>query len=233
MDDNAREVASYIFSNIILPSVASGGIVYFVLKKIIENKFNTSIEEYKNTLRKQLEDHRLTTNILFNKISKLHEKEFDILPTAWQKLQVAISAVSSFISPLQQYPDLDNMSDEKLNEFFKKTDLEDSDIKIIKNSNRKTHEYINVIFWYNLNKAKYQYNDFHNYFLLNKIFLSQEIKMEFEKIDSICRSALIERELVGDDWQKSKDKSLFEFDKKADEIRDKIEMLVEGRLNKT
>ena len=67
----------------------------FLGKKWIEHKLN-----------KELEQVRYRINTLFSRVTKIHEKEFEVLPEAWYKMQDALGRISHFTSLFQQYPDL-------------------------------------------------------------------------------------------------------------------------------
>ena len=89
----------------------------FFGKKWIENLFKKKIEVYKHEHAKEIERLKYQINSLLNRVTKIHEKEFEVLPAAWNKLYDALEMISSFTSTFQQYPDLDRFSPDELSKF--------------------------------------------------------------------------------------------------------------------
>ena len=66
--------------------VAYGIFTYFG-RSWLDNKFSKGLENFKHQQNLQMEQYRFEINSLFNRISKIHEKEFEVLPELWFKLQ--------------------------------------------------------------------------------------------------------------------------------------------------
>ena len=141
------------------------GIFVWLGKKWLEGKFAERLEAFKHEHTLQLEQYKYEINSLFNRVSKIHEREFEVLPTAWSKLQEAVGQVAQFTNPLQQYPDLDNMSETQVEEVLAKTGMTESQKEGIRHSDNRNQAYIKTIFWYDLNEAKKSVRVFHNYLL--------------------------------------------------------------------
>jgi len=54
----------------------------FLASKWIENKFATQLEAHKHEPAKELEELRHRINSAFSRLTKIHEKEFEVLPEA-------------------------------------------------------------------------------------------------------------------------------------------------------
>jgi len=67
----------------------------FLGKRWIENIFSKNLEKWKHELNKELEQYRYKINALFNRVTKIHEKEFEVLPEAWLKMQDALGVCPS------------------------------------------------------------------------------------------------------------------------------------------
>lgn len=70
---------------------------------------------------KGLERYCFKINSEFDRISKIHQKEFEILPELWKRLLDAIGEFSHIANPVQEYPSLNSMSDTQLDEFLEKS----------------------------------------------------------------------------------------------------------------
>ena len=66
-------------------------IFVFVGRKWLETKFSERLEAYKHEQNKELEEIRFRINSQFNRITKIHEKEIEVLPESWIRLQKAIN----------------------------------------------------------------------------------------------------------------------------------------------
>ena len=100
------------------------GIKYFG-QKWLEEKFSKRLEEFKRFQNQEFEKYKFEISKLFNRISKIHEKEFEILPTLWVKLQNSFSIFITLSHPFQSWPDLNQYSSEELDSFLKKCELSD------------------------------------------------------------------------------------------------------------
>jgi len=65
-----------------------------------------------------MEQYRREINALFNRVTNIHEKEFEVLPAAWNKLQNAAGWFAKFTSPYQEYPDLNSMTENQIEEIL-------------------------------------------------------------------------------------------------------------------
>ena len=203
----------------------------FLGQKWIEEKFSERLEAFKHEQERELEHYRHQVNILFSRVTKIHEKEIEVLPVMWKKLQDSLGYVAKITSPAQFGPSFRTMTPEDFQEFLEKSRLSDSHKKALTNSPDKEDFYFRTIFWYDLQDAKSAVNDFHNFMLYNSIFLSKDLKHEFKEIDKLLSSALTRRE-IGErarDWDR-----IFEgfkgLGEEAGKIVERIEELVQERL---
>ncbi|QXD15830.1 hypothetical protein GQ464_002455 [Rhodocaloribacter litoris] len=84
------------------------GLLKFIGQKWIDQKFAERLEEFKRKQTEILEEVRYDINARFSRVSKVHDKEFEVLSTAWRKLLDAYEFFAGITHPLQSYPDLDN-----------------------------------------------------------------------------------------------------------------------------
>ena len=222
-----------IFGKIVAYGGSAAAIFYGLLKffgqKWLDEKFSKRLEEFK---RFQNNPETFEINKLFNRISKIHEKEFEVLPTAWQKLQTAYGLVGQMTSPLQSYPDLDRMSSQELKEFLKNSKLLDFQKEELVNENKKVDYYRKKMFWINYNEVAKAIMEFHNYIILNKIFFHKEMFDLFSEIDSrIYESHLLSSELVEHSNSNDVWKTLREANKKLQPLVNKLEEVIQKRLH--
>ena len=170
-------------STVILTFFASlggaAGIAFLVVrylgKKIIDNQFEKSIEIY-----------RFKIDSKFDRISKIHEKEFDFLPKLWESLVILNNDFNSLTALFQSFPDLDRFSALELREFFASKNLKESEIEKIYLSTKKLDAFIDIDYWNKINKMNKSLVDFSYLFFQNKIFLTDELEKLLENIRVIC-----------------------------------------------
>ena len=80
--------------------VIAYGIFILLGKKWIESIFQKNLEIYKRTQNQELENFKYKINSLFSRVSKIHEKEFEVLPEIWSRLHDAKDIISALVSPL-------------------------------------------------------------------------------------------------------------------------------------
>lgn len=133
------------FINVIAVGGGSAAIAYVIFmywgKKWLDDKFAKQLQDFKHTQSIQMEQYRFEINSLFNRITKIHEKEFDVLPTSWSKLQDALGRVAKLMSPLQTYPDLNIKNEAQIEETLAKTELTESQKDDLRNSDDKNQTF--------------------------------------------------------------------------------------------
>ena len=208
------------------------GIFSFLGKKWLEKKFAEKLEEFKRKQDQQMEQYRFEINSLFNRILKVHEKEFEVLPTLWLKLQMAVGNVMAFTSPLQEYPDLDKLDNRQTDELLDKKGFTISQKEKIRVSINKNDNYRDMIFWIEYNKAAQFADDLHNYILFNKIFLSEDLFTSITQIDQILRGAMIDLEVAKDSGEPVRRSKIFmKIRKELPPMEDEIGKLIQQRLH--
>lgn len=196
----------------------------FLGKKTVETWFTKRLKKFEYDL-----------SSLFNRVTKIHEKEFEVLPEAWSKMQNALGRISSLVAMLKTWPDLDQMNATELEEFLEQSKLRESEKEKLRSSTKKLEYYTKAMFWHDLQETHKAFEDFHNYIVHNQVFLSSDLKEQFEKLDDIMWSAIIERKvgecnegLVRSDMQVNAYKKIRDD---INPIKDKIAALIQKRLH--
>jgi hypothetical protein len=231
---NMEEIFSFIGKVIAIGGGAAAlayAIFLFLGQKWIESKFDKNLESFKHAQEREMERFRHDVNVLFSRVTKIHEKEIEILPELWQKLQYALGQVAKITSPLQFSPNFMSMTDGEFKDFLETSRLNDTHKEALKASSEKGLFYTKTIFWYDLREAKIAVNDFHNFMINNRIFLSKDLKQEFMEIDKLLSSAISKRE-IGEqarDWKRISE-AYEGLGEEANIVVARIEELVQERL---
>lgn len=219
-------------------AAAGGGLIaiaYAIFKRFGEKWLDTKFEErlaaYRHAQQKELEQLKFQINALLDRATKLHQREFEVMPEAWAKLNDAYWRVAALVSPMQSYPDLGQMADAQLQEFVVSCDLNQWEKAELLAAKDRSEYYMKHIFWYRLSEAKDVARESHVYIAKNGIFLPPDIKAKFVTLDALVWEALDEHE------QNERYKTIPRDSKKQQALRleapeqlKALELVVQGRL---
>jgi len=214
----------------------SGAAIAYLLfqylgKTWIENKFAQRLEQLRHDQSLELQKLRVEIDSLLSGAIKLQEKEFVVLPQAWEMLDEAHGLVSWLVSPMQQYVNVDRMNDEQLDEFLDGTEFTNSQKKEVKNSYSKGKTYQEILFWHRLRKVKGAFGDLQKYVARNGIFFEPELKNKLSEISETLWSAVISKEVGHEakDW-KMQSEGWKEIKEKTEPLYKEIEEYIHRRL---
>lgn len=148
--------------------------------ELIKTRFAEQIEVMKHEHQKELEELRTKSQSIFSRISKVHEKEFEILPTAWFKLHEANGSAFNVAGGRFRYSaNVGGMSDILLDEFLAGTTFSDFQKKEIREASNRQRRYTEIKDGVELDEAQEQARHFSNYVIQHRIFMSEELKTLF------------------------------------------------------
>lgn len=164
----------------------------------LAEKFAKRLEIFKHEQAKDIEQVRHKITSLFSRISKIHEKEFEVLPTAWLKLHEAYGHIAGVCSALKQFPELSRMDDSLFEAFVESCGLHEvNKNKLRKISISERNEYYrNCLQWTELSEAKSAQENLNNYLVMNQIFMTEDLWKQFTQINKLLKSVLIVEEIV-------------------------------------
>lgn len=84
-------------------AVVAYGLFQFLGRTWIENKFAEKLELYRHQQAIEIQRLRVEIDSMLSGAIKLQDREFEILPKAWEKLDEAYGRVNSLVSPIQSF----------------------------------------------------------------------------------------------------------------------------------
>ena len=199
-----REFLETIIS-IVFSAGAAYGIFKWLGKNWLDQYFKERLEQLKHEKQKEIEHLRHEISTLYSRISKIHEKEFEILPQAWLFLQEAYGAAFDIVKSLKQYPDLNRMSDVEFEDFLeKRCKLLDYQKVEIREASDRLKYYQEAFDLLQLHRAKKAQIDFSNFLIRNGIFLTDELKAQLKALNDSLNRIIITEEV----WRQSPDPAL-------------------------
>ncbi len=192
----AAETILSIFGGVGLAASAVVGAGYGLFKwlgeKWLSSKFDQQLEDYKHLQIRELESLKLKINSMLDRSVKLNQQEFDVLPKIWQKLNEAHGEVSRFTSPGQFHPDLNRMGVAEREDFIDERGFKDYQKQEILEASDKNKKYQETAFWKQLNDTNQAYLDFNNFYIINTIFLTDEMKSKVDDVRDMMFDAMRE-----------------------------------------
>jgi hypothetical protein len=176
-------------------AVVAYGIFQWLGKTWLAQHFNRQLEQFKADQQKELERVRHEINALFSRISKIHEKEFQVLPTAWQLLHKANGAVLHVVQAVKRFPDFTQIPEADFERFLEMCPLLDFQKNELRLAKDRQKFYEESIFWVELNEAKRAQAALNNYLALNSIFMTKGLQQQFKGINDAFRNILIDEEV--------------------------------------
>lgn len=219
--------------------IAAGGggaVVAYLLfqylgKSWIENKFARQIEQMRHEQSMELQRLRVEIDSLLSGAIRLQEKEFEVLPAAWEKLFEAYALVYHLSNPLYYCPNFDQLDAIQLDELLETTDFLDSQKDKVRNSQNKKDTYGETKFWHDLHKAQIAFSDLQRYVAHNGIFLQSELKKKFAEISSTLSSAIASNQArAGAQGWELQTQAWTKLDKETEPLYKEIEEYIQTRL---
>jgi hypothetical protein len=190
---------------IVVISVAAWGYFEFVGKKWVEHRFSRDLEAFKGEQQKELEAYKSQQqeelerllHRLSSRISKIHEKEFKVLPQAWLMLNDLRGAVQRALDlTMKPYPGFRNFSQAKLEEFLKSepvnwlTEYQKEELRKASSSEKQERYYMDALQSHYLDEAHNKHQKFLNYLIEHQIFMTDELREKFYGAERALFSAL-------------------------------------------
>lgn len=220
--------------------IASGGgaaAVIAILRlfgsKWIDKYFSQQLKQFERRQQEIILHQQYQINSLFSRVSKIHEKEYEVLPQAWMLLQDACNELKSLSNPVQIVPDLNRYTPSELAEFLEKSSLKDFQKEEILEKSDKVAFYRNAMYWIRVKVVYDEIGEFRRFLLYNRVFLSRELFSLFREIEVAIIDIQLDLENP-DDPERPYDRkpsSFMESVKKINQLSEQIELAVQNRLH--
>ena len=206
------------------------GLIKFFGKNLLDYHFSEKLEEFKTEQSLKLQHFQFSIDSEFNRISKVHEKEFEILPEAWKKLQEAHQELVNIAHPFQSWPNLNRYSDAELKSFVENSELKDFQRQELLSAPDKLKYFQEKVFWLRLHKARNKFIEFRKLLKFNKIFFRTELFDIFSKIESVIIVAEVELEHLRKPWQETYE-AFKKLTEELEELMKSLETAIQERLH--
>jgi predicted translin family RNA/ssDNA-binding protein len=220
--------------------IASGGAAAAVIAilrlfglKWIDKYFSQQLKQFERRQQEIILHQQYQISSLFSRVSKIHEKEYEVLPRAWMLLQDACNELKGLSNPFQTFPDLNRYTPGELAEFLEKSSLKDFQKEEILGQSDKVAFYRNAMYWIRVKVVCDVIGEFRRFLLYNRIFLSREIFSLFREIEVAIIDIQVDLENPDDPERPyhRKPSTFMESVKKINQLSEQIELAVQNRLH--
>ena len=188
-------------------AIPSAALVFALFKwsgqKWVERLLNRDLEQFKRGQQEKLEgfkgDQQIELerlrHLLSTRVSKIHEKEFQVLPTAWLMLNDLHGAVHKAVDLTIKYcPDFKNFSAERLEAFLQSEPvsscLSDYQKSELQQANDKEKYYMDALKAHYIDEASDKHRRFLNYLIEHRIFMTDDLRVKLYEAEKALFSAL-------------------------------------------
>lgn len=162
----------------------------------LDSHFQRDLEELKAANTREAERLKADLGRYADRAAKFHAREYEVLPEVWGLMNKAYGAAYSAISSFQQYADLNAMTGPKLEAWFNGSGLEEFQKDEIRNTADKNDRYSKILTWKQIGEANKAVSEFHNYLILQGVFVEEEIAKKMTAAGRLMQVALINRTMV-------------------------------------
>jgi hypothetical protein len=184
------------------PSVAIAYAVFtWAGKRWIEQRLIIQLEKFKSEQQKELERLR---HLLSSRVSRIHEKEFEVLPKAWFMLHDTHgSAARALGAVVIYYPDFARFTEAQFAEFLTVSRLSTFQREALRSSSDRNKYFMEAMAGFELDDAREKQRTFHNYLIEHRIFMTDDLRSKFSAVDDELSRALSEHEAGrrGQNWE--------------------------------
>jgi hypothetical protein len=167
----------------------------FFSAKWLDTKFSERLESYKHAQQRELEALRFKINGLIDRASKIYGKEYEHLPNLWFELNTAYRSARYLLGGLRQFPDLDTMTPDQLEQFLDRSDLEEWQKTELKAASRKTTYWSRCQDFRAFNKAVEDHVEFRASLSKYAIFFSEDMRSDFENTSNMIWDVIVEYDI--------------------------------------
>jgi len=206
------------------------------IDKWLSRRFQGQLDNLKHVQAQEIERLRAKIAGMLDRVTKLHQHEFEILPEAWCLLATTMGSASHVLAALQSFPDAGAHNDVELEVLLASSDFLEHDKQAVRDAQSRsdrTKIFCDLYQRYAVRDAINDRQNFHNYVILKGIFIEPELRGKMIELSILIMNCLMDhRDMINDrDSFKQRDFSANrEKWKAAEPLKDEIHKMVSDRL---
>jgi hypothetical protein len=195
-----RENFGTVISLLMMAVGLGAGVAYALFKRFgerwLDTRFDARMADYKHKHQIELETLKYRITGHFDRLTKLNQREFEILPEAWSKLSEALIYCRSAVARIQSIPNFSDMSEDKFELFLTTTmmtELQKVDFRQVPKKDRIRY-YSRHLSWQQLADADKKFREYQIFVKKNCIFIDRDFLEKFDRFTDLLNGVLIECE---------------------------------------
>jgi hypothetical protein len=179
-----------------LTITVAAGVAYIFFRymgsKWIEGQFEKQLEDYRHVHQRELEALRLEINKTMDRATKLHAREYEILPEVWGRLDEAFLQLRVLVSLFQESVDANRMTSEQLEAVLETSGFLAWQKQEIRSASDKGDAYFQFQMIKRRVDAANSYREFHNYLTRHSVFVHSNIKTKLSEVATMISKSIRE-----------------------------------------
>lgn len=153
----------------------------WVSAKWIEDRFARELEAFKHQQAQEIERLRGQIAASLDRVTKLHQAEFEALPRVWELAGKAYGAAASMISALQSYSNVKWLTPDELTAAMSADFFSDSDRQTVGNlqGQERQNKFQEIVDQYKWRESENLWIEFNNSLVVSGIFIEPKLREEF------------------------------------------------------
>jgi hypothetical protein len=235
--------------HVLAVAVPSAALVFAFFKwsgqKWVEQLLNRDLEKFKREQQEKLEGFKgeqqkeleRLRHLLSTRVSKIHDKEFEVLPKAWLMLNDLHGSVMRAVDlTIKHYPGFKSFSAAQLEAFLNSEPvsglLSDHQKNELQEAKDKDAYYMEALKGHYIDEANEKHRIFLNYLIEHRIFMTDDLRTKFYAAQKSLFSALTSYSIGknANNWElvhKGQDDMLTKMQGRIDEV----EQAIQARLH--
>ena len=173
----------------------AGVILWFgrtYIDKWLTKRFQGQLDALRHVQALEFAKLKIAFDAKLHRATKLHEREFEILPKAWHMLGEAGGAIQLLINPDQTHTDVDKLDQLALREFLGPIPLSDGEKQAILEapSGERTNLFIERKLRYQMVEASTLAQNFHNFIAGHGVFIEPTLRKKLLKLSEVYASVV-------------------------------------------
>ena len=185
-----------LFGEVIVIGGGGAGVAFILFRAFgkawLEARFAEKLAAFEHEQQKELQRLRVEIESILSGALKIQEREFTVLPEAWQKLNDAYGLTQWITSAGGEAPNFSVLDDDELEEFLQSSELLPTQKQRVRSAdvNYRFEVYQDLIFWHRLHRAQVAVAALRDYTATQGVFLPPPLKKQFAEMLPILWSAL-------------------------------------------
>ncbi|WP_315729138.1 hypothetical protein [Bradyrhizobium sp. SZCCHNS2015] len=162
---------------------------------LVKFRSDRKLEEFKSQQARDLEALREQLNHLGDRGKRANELEFIAITTVWEKFIEAYAATDAAIMSFVQIPDLNTMNGDEREKYLEVTELSSAQKEQVRSAADPTEMLVKILIWRRIANAGEQIFLAHKAVRKERIFLPEDLRLEFMRMLDIVSGAYTQRKI--------------------------------------